>query len=396
MTAVDSPFGAGEFAARHARVAERMDELGLDALLAYSTAKVRGVVRWLANYSTRHSGMQTRPDGSYTQYGSAALLFTGDGEFELLIDQDWDLDRARSVSIAPTTSFVESLGDELGRRLAAAGHRRVGVDNWFVFPAQHYLAIREAAPGVELVPTQLVEQLYKVKSPAEIDLMRRAEEAAILALEDTAQAVTVGASERDIALAGEVALRTHGDLDTAGPTVIRAGPATSLAMGLPGREDAHVMRSGDWAMIDITPAWKGYAGDISRMVVAGSLDDVDPRLRRLHDVAVQINETLLAEIRPGVAPSELTALAGELAAQEGLGENLSGLIGHGLGLDIHDPPDYYHDRDPLEPNVVLTVEPCLTIAGLGGARVEDLVVVTDGGCEVLSAACPKELRAGPA
>ena len=391
-----SPFGADEFAARHARVSERMDELGLDALIAYSTAKVRGVVRWLSNYSTRHSGTQTRPDGSYTQYGSAAVVFTGGADFDLLIDQDWDLDRAQGVSLASSTVFVESLGEELGRRLAAAGHRRVGVDNWFVFPAQHYLAIREAAPDVELVPTQLVEQLYKVKSPAEIALMRTAEEAAIRALEDTVQAVRVGATERDIALAGEIALRTHGDLDTAGPTVIRAGPATALAMGLPGRDDAHVMRSGDWAMIDITPAWEDYAGDISRMVVAGSLDDVDPRLRRLHDVTVAINEAVLAAIRPGVAPLELTELARDMAAQEGFGENLSGLLGHGLGLDIHDPPDYYYDRDPLERNVVFTVEPCLTIAGLGGARVEDLVVVTEDGCDVLSAACSKELRAGPA
>jgi Xaa-Pro aminopeptidase len=393
-TVGDSPFEAAEFAARHARVTERMEALGLDALLAYSSAKVKGVVLYLSNYSTRHSGLQSLPDGGYTQYGACALLFTGGGDLDLLIDQDWDLDRAREVSIASTTTYAESLGEELGRRLAASGHRRVGVDNWFIFPAAHYLAIRAAAPDVELVPTQLVEQVCKVKSPAEIALMRKAEDAAMLAMEDAMRAVRVGADEREIALAAEVALRTRGDLEIAGPTVIRGGPPTSTGMGLPPREGSHVMRSGDWALLDITPAYDGYAGDICRMAVAGSVDDVDPRLRRLYDVTVRINEEILAAIRPGVAPCELTVLADEIATSEGLGENRSGLIGHGLGLDIHEPPDYYYDQDPLEPNVVFTVEPFLAIAGLGGARVEDLVVVTETGCEVLSAACSKELRTG--
>src|SRR4051812_22128706 len=150
---------------------------GLDAIVAYSNAKVQGCVQYLANYAVRFVAANTLPDGSYTMAGSCAALFPLDGDDAVLLaDQRWDELRAKEVSMLPETRFSGAIGAELGQLIDERGYRRVGIDNWFVFPAHHYLALREAAPEVELVPTLAIEHTYKVKSPAELELVRKAEE----------------------------------------------------------------------------------------------------------------------------------------------------------------------------------------------------------------------------
>jgi Xaa-Pro aminopeptidase len=128
------------------------------------------------------------------------------------------------------------------------------------------------------------------------------------------------------------------------------------------------------------------------MRVAGRAGDLDSRLRRLYDATLRINEAVISAIRPGVLPVDLDKLATEIAEEAGFGENKLGLTGHGLGLDMHEAPDYYYDRHPLEPCMVFSVEPCLAIPDVAGVRIEDIVVVTQGGCEVLSESAPKDLR----
>ena len=146
-------------------------------------------------------------------------------------------------------------------------------------------------------------------------------------------------------------------------------------------------------MFDICPSYQGYAGDICRMVVAGSMSDLDPDLKKLYDATLAMNEAVIAMIRPGVTPLEMNQVAYEVADAHGVAKYKIPLLGHSLGLDIHDPPDYYYDGSPLEESMTITVEPCLLVPGVAGTRVEDVVLVTADGCEVLSAAAPKDLRA---
>jgi Xaa-Pro aminopeptidase len=153
------------------------------------------------------------------------------------------------------------------------------------------------------------------------------------------------------------------------------------------------MKSGDLALFDLTPSYDDYAGDISRTVVAGSLDDLDSRLKSIYETALRTNESVIEAIRPGVTPLELTRLAIEIAEGAGHLDYRSGLLGHSMGIDIHDPPDYYYDPNPLQENMTITVEPFLGIPGLGGVRIEDTVLITSDGCEVLSESCSKALRA---
>jgi Xaa-Pro aminopeptidase len=385
-------FDRADFERRHDKVRRRMEEEGFDALIAYSNAKVRAPVRYLGNYFTRWVGHQNQPDGSYQMFGSCACLFPLDGEPVLVTDQPWDEERAKLVSLFDDTHYAENFGVEFGRLIAERGYRSIGIENWFVYPAMHYLPLKELAPDADIQPTMMLAHTYKVKEPKEIEMHRQAEQAAMKAVEAGFGAVDVGASEYDFALAAEHALRVHGELELAGGSIISGGRNTATGSSLPSRNDAYTMKAGDWALFDICPGYEGYAGDISRMIVAGRVDDLDPKLRDMYETTKRMNEEVIKAIKPGVIPKELNDLAQELADNDGFGENKIGLLGHSVGIDIHDPPDYYWDRDPLQENVIITVEPCLLMPGVAGTRVEDVVLVTADGNEVLTADFPKELR----
>jgi Xaa-Pro aminopeptidase len=386
-------FDRKEFEERQRRVRDRMKAEGLDAIIAYSNAKIRGCVRYISNYYTRWAGAQSQRDGTYQQFGSSVMLFPLDGESILITDQPWDVERAKLVSVVDDTRFASNYGDELGPEIARRGYGTVGIDNWFVFPAPHYLSLREHAPDVNFVPSQLIEDVYKIKTPLEIELIRKAERAAIKGVEGGFDAVGVGVREYDFAVAAENAMRIHGELEGAANNVIGGGPNTATGSCFPTQEESYVMKSGDWALFDLTPSYDDYAGDISRMIVAGSLDDLDPDLKRLYETTLKMNESVIDAIRPGVTPWELNKLAIEIADDDGVGKYKIDLLGHSLGIDIHDPPDYYYDDRPLEENMTITVEPCLLIPEVAGTRIEDTVLVTADGCEVLSEDCPKHLTA---
>jgi Xaa-Pro aminopeptidase len=381
-----------EFADRHRRIRERMAAEELDAVIAYSNAKVQGCVQYVANYAVRFVAANTLPNGEYTMAGSCAALFPADGDDTVLaVDQRWDEFRAKETSVLAETHFAESIGAEFGRLVAERGYRRVGIDNWFIFPAIHYLALRELAPAVEFVGTQLIEHTYKVKTEAELALVRKAEEVGVRALEAAFEAVEVGASEFDIALAADYAMRKFGDLEVAGGLVAAAGKNTAIASGIPRASDAYVMQRGDWIMLDICPRYQGYAGDICRMFVAGDVGDVDEFRRGLYDATVTIVEEVVKAVKPGVVPRALNELAQSVADDLGVGQYKTTTLGHGLGIDLHDVPDFRWDPWPLEPGTCITIEPCLIVPGVTGTRVEELVAVTETGCDVLSAGAPTEL-----
>jgi Xaa-Pro aminopeptidase len=372
------------------RVAE---EQQFDAIIAYSTAKVTANVRYLTSYYTRFTGHQHTREHGYYMFGAAAALVPVDSEPLLRTDALWDVVRAGEMSKYADVSASTSLGADLGNPIAQRGLRRVGIDNWFLFPAADYLALQKAAPGVEFVPTLAISYVRAVKSPAELERHRRAEKIADAAAMAGMGAVAPGVSEYEVGLAAEETLRRLGDFETAGGAIISAGANSATGSSLPTREK--VIQRGEWVLFDVLPKFDGYAGDIARMRFAGDPDDLTEELRHLHAATVLMNAEVTKAVRTGVTPAGLNAVATRVAEQEGVADLKIDLVGHGVGLDIHDVPDYYYDERPLRANEVFTIEPCLLKAGVAGTRIEDVVVVRDDGCEVLTKA-PRGLFAGEA
>ena len=381
----DSEYAQRTDAARSAAEAE-----GFDAVIAYSTAKITANVRYLTSYFTRFAGHQHTRQNGYYMFGACAALVPVDGEPLLRTDALWDVVRAGEMSKYADSAGSTQLGADLGAVIAQRGLKRVGIDNWYLFPARDYLDLREAAPDVELVPTLALSEVRAVKSPAELERIRRAEKIADAAAMAGMETVAPGVTEYEVGLAAEETLRRLGDLETAGGCIISGGPNSASGSSLPTREK--VLERGEWVLFDVLPRFDGYCGDIARMRVAGDPGDLTDELRHLHAATVLMNEEVIKTVREGVTCAELNAVALDVAQQEGVADYKIELVGHGVGLDIHDVPDYYYDDRPLRTGEVITIEPCLLKPGVAGTRIEDVVAVEKDGCEVLTAA-PKGLFA---
>lgn len=381
----------GEYAARADKLRAAAAAEDFDAVLAFSNAKVQANVLWLTGYYLRFVGWQNVVGTEYAMFGScAALIPTDGGDGMLRSDQTWDLARLEELVDLPDLGCTTKLGEEIGEVIAQRGYKRVAVNNWFLFPAAYYFGLKSKAPDVELVPSTIISQVRRVKSPYEIEMMRQVEAIADAATIAGMDAVAPGVSEYEVALICESTMRELGDINTAGTSLIGAGPNAANGVPAPSREKK--IERGEWVLFDVLPRLNGYCGDIARMRLAGDLADLDPKLKHYYDVTYQMNREVVAAIKPGVSAKSLNDLCDEIARDGGVLEYKSPLLGHAIGLDVHDIPDYYGDTSPLQVGEVLTMEPCLGVPGVCGTRIEDVVVVTENGCDVLTNA-PRGLTA---
>ncbi len=358
-----------------------MVEEGLDGLIAYSTAKIQANVRYLTSYYARFAGAQHTASGYYTA-GACAVLITHDHNPVVRTDLPWDVVRAKEMSVYEDTDYSQTIGAELGAIARDRGVKRLGIDSWSIFPARDYLAIRENSPDIEITDSMALAYVRRVKSPTELSYLEQAERIADAAVQAGMAAVKVGALEYEAGLIAEATLREMGDIETGGGSIISGGPNSSTGSSLPER--GRVIQKGEWVLFDVLPKFNGYCGDIARMRLAGDLSDLDPVLINLHAATVLMNREVIKQIKPGVTPSTLNQIAVDVATQEGVDQYKIQLVGHGVGIDIHDLPDYYWDDTPLRVGEVFTVEPCLLIPGVAGTRIEDVVCVTQDGVRVLS------------
>ena len=377
-----------ELERRGAKLRAAAKDAGFDAILAFSTCKTQANVRWLTGYFTRFAGWQHVSGDEYSMFGSCAALIPVDGEPLLRSDQSWDAPRVEEMSPFADAGSTMQLGTDIGKIIAARGYERVGIDNWHLFPVVHYLAMKEAAPAAELLETRLISEVRRVKSPYELERIRKAEEVADAAAIAGMDAVRVGATEYECALAAETVAREMGDIEVGGNPIIGSTESFGTGVCLPSREKT--LKAGEWMVFDVLPRYEGYCGDIARMRLAGEMSDLDPQMKHYFDATLLMNREVVGRIKPGISTGELNDICKEVAAGEGVADILSPLLGHATGLDIHDIPDFWNDRSPLQAGEVITIEPCLGIPGKVGTRIEDVILVTADGHESLTKA-PREL-----
>ena len=249
------------------------------------------------------------------------------------------------------------------------------------------LRATDELPGVELgFETDLVMPLRRIKDAGEIAVFRTACGLADRAFDYALTLLHPGVSERDIALDIEYWMRKHGADREAFDTIVASGPRSALPHGRP---TARLLERGDFVTLDFGARVAGYHSDLTRTVVLGPATD---RQREVYHVVLDAQRAGLAAIRSGVDGKAVDTLVRDQIAAAGLGEYFPHSLGHGLGRTIHESPPLLSQRMecPLAAGNVVTVEPGVYIEGWGGVRIEDDVVVTDAGCEVLTHA-PKEL-----
>ena len=165
-------------------------------------------------------------------------------------------------------------------------------------------------------------------------------------------------------------------------TIVASGVRGALPHG---RASQKVLEVGELVTVDFGARVGGYHSDCTRTLPCGAV--TDPELLRLYRAVLEAQETALAAIRPGLRTADLDALARQVLGRYGLAEYFTHSLGHGVGLDVHEAPGMRATSpDVLRAGMVITVEPGVYLPGVGGVRIEELVLVTDGGGEVLSKA----------
>ena len=365
-------------ARRHVRLRDALDILSLDALVVSSSTNIR--------YLVSHAG-------------SSGLLVATREEMHLAVDFRYR-DAIRALQDSPHAcpglrawDVPASYDEALLELLATLGVRTVGFEAAHVTVATHRWWIDTAAGrglGLELRPTErLVEQLRIVKDAFEVGKLRAGAERLHTVAERAMAAAREGVAERTVAGVLEGAMREAGFDKLAFDTIVASGPNAALPHH---RAGDRLLSRGDLVVLDFGGILDGYCCDLTR---TASIGPPSPEARRLYDAVHDAQAAALAAVRPGIEASAVDAAARAVLSARGLGEAFGHGTGHGLGLEVHEEPRVSKRRADaapvtLEAGMVFTVEPGAYLPGFGGVRIEDDVLVTETGCDVLTTV-PKEL-----
>jgi Xaa-Pro aminopeptidase len=325
--------------------------------------------------------------------GSAGLLVTTADESILLIDGRYHTavreEQAAGRLAAVTPHLVEGRYDAaLADVLALRRVRSVAFEAAHVSVAT-FDAWRHRLPAVEWRRTErVVERSRQIKDEVETRILRRAGAALAGVASELREIVREGRREREVARAIEDRLDAAGFSQPAFPTIVASGPNSALPHACPGDRE---LRQGDLVVLDFGGVLDGYCVDLTRVAAVGQ---VDTRARELFDAVSAAQSAALAAVRHGVAASAVDQAARDELDRRGLGRAFVHATGHGLGLELHEAPriarSEHEPPEPLLAGMVCTIEPGAYLPGLAGARLEDDVLVTTTGCEVLTPA-PRDL-----
>lgn len=359
-------------ARRHDAVRQALDELTLDALIVSDMVNIR----YLSNH-----------------VGSAGLLVLARDALHLIVDFRYQT-AVKELQASPSScpglqvwpvpgSYEEALLDCLvtigaGTVGFEAAHLTVARYDWLTRTS----AARGAAFGLR--PTErVVEQVRMVKDESEIRAVREAARRLTPVAEATFRAVRAGVTERSVAAVLEAAMRDAEYERLAFDTIVASGPHSALPHYRAGDRE---LASGDLVVLDFGGVLDGYCCDLTRTVSVGT---PSAEAQRVYHAVLDAQQAAIAAVKPGVRAAAIDAAARTTLTSRGLGEAFGHGTGHGLGLEVHEEPRVGRERADvpvvaLAAGMIFTIEPGAYIAGWGGVRIEDDVLVTGTGCDVLT------------
>jgi Xaa-Pro aminopeptidase len=346
-----------EIAARRARLSAELPQHKVDALLITALPNVR----YLSGF--------TGSNGTVLLTTERAVLFT-DPRYQTQAPLETDCD----VKIAKGPVLAEAL-----KLLKKLGVKRVGFErNRASFETYDYLK-REAA-GVKLVGLAgLVERLRMVKSAVEIATIKASVELNSAALEQVLSTFRHGTTEVDLAAEIEYRMRRLGADGPAFDTIVASGARSALPHAHP---TAAAAANDQLLLIDMGAFVAGYASDMTRTFGVGRLGS---KAKRIYRAVLESQLAAIDAVKAGIPASSVDRAARSVLRRHGFEKMFIHSTGHGLGLEIHEGPRIGRkEATRLEAGMAITIEPGVYVEGFGGVRIEDTVVVTDTGCQVLT------------
>ncbi len=275
----------------------------------------------------------------------------------------------------PGTEMVEVVAKAL--RSARIGRLAIEADSMSVALRDQ---IAGKLPKLEIVPTSgLVEQLRQIKDRDEVTRLRQAVRLAEKAFAVLKATLRPEKTEKQVADELEYQMRLFGAKEGSFASIVAVGSRSALPHAVP--TDRRI-GEGDFVLVDWGANDGLYNSDLTRVLVTGK---ILPKVKRIYRVVQDAQARAIAAIRPGVAAHDVDAIARETIAKAGFGRCFGHGLGHGLGLEVHEAPRLAaNSQTVLKPGMVVTVEPGIYLRGWGGVRIEDDVLVTRDGNEVLT------------
>ena len=357
--------GSSEFDSRRDIVAAGLAARKLDALLVAFSPNLR----YLSGFTGSNGCLLIEPE--------RATLFT-DPRYRI---------QAAQETAARVKTCKGALVVDVVAAIARRGLKRVGYE-----PARmtcdYFEALKARLPmKATLAPVRgWIEELRMVKSPQELARIRRSVETNSRAFEAAVRRIRPGMTERDLAAELEYRMRRLGAEKPSFETIVAAGARSALPHAQP---TAAPLSPGGLVVVDMGAFQDGYASDMTRMLFIGR---PGARVKRTYSAVLEAQLAAIGRVRAGVLAAQVDRAARSVLKAHGLDGAFVHSTGHGLGLEIHEPPRIgMREKAVLREGMAITIEPGVYLEGFGGIRIEDTVVVTASGCEILTPTS-KDLR----
>ena len=319
--------------------------------------------------------------------GSSAILLVT--EKDALIISDGRYQEQLRQQCPDFEAAIRSMTDSLIAYTASQINSRCPNELFFEYDAislQQFHQLKEAYQGELKRSGCWIEDLRAVKDESEIQLIRKSIEINQTVFQSIVSSWSPEVTEKEIAAEIEYQGRRLGADGCSFEPIVAVGANSALAHYRPG--DVKI-GDGDFALIDWGLNYQGYASDLTRMVLR---EETPSKLAEIYDVTLAAQKVAIGHLKPGVNAKAVDATARDFIAAAGYGDHFNHGLGHGIGLNIHEGPRLSPSFDGvLKAGMVVTVEPGIYLPSFGGVRIEDDVLITENGCEVLSN-LPKERK----
>lgn len=312
-------------------------------------------------------------------HGEGVLLITSKNNHHLLTDSRF----AEEASLKHNEFKIDIVNDSFVKSLKNIAKKekvkRLGFESeWLSY--QGFRRFFSGLKGIKLVPKKnLVEHIRIIKDSCELDYITKAISIIKKAHLYIKNKVTSGETEEGLSIKIDSFMRSHGAEGSAFRTIVASGANSSHPHAI---SSSKKLSKGEVVLVDMGCVYKGYYSDLTRMFFLGKISDT---LKSIYSIVKTAQNKALKITKPGVRMSTIDNEARQHIIAKGFGKNFIHSLGHGIGLEIHEQPVISKkDTSLLKPGMVFTVEPGIYIPGLGGVRLEDMVLVTKTGCEILT------------
>jgi Xaa-Pro aminopeptidase len=357
-------------ARRIEKVRAAMSEKGLDSLLVSHPHN--------RNYLVGFTGEDAPP------LDTAGILIIGPDDICLVTDGRYDIQAAGELYpelgikvVARTGKLVTALAEQINARKA----RRLGFETAHLLH-MYWRGLDKSLPDTDLIPVmRLVEPLRMIKDEDELRIVRRAVAISDQAFNIVSRRIEPGMTEKQVAWDIEKTMRDMGADERAFGSIVAAGPNGAMAHAIPGNRQ---IQEGEPIVIDMGARVNGYNSDMTRTIILGEPTD---KFREIYNVVLEAHLAASAGMKPGMTGVECDKLARDVIEQAGYGDKFTHSLGHGIGIEVHEPPSLSRlSEDTLQENMLATNEPGIYIEGWGGVRIEDQILFRKDDVESLTQA----------